>query len=64
MRPKKKDSSIYKVFTNGSGIDRKIGASAILFEHGIELGALQLYLGKVESHTVFKGNRIGSILTR
>jgi ribonuclease HI len=62
VKAEKKDSSTYKVFTDGSGIDGRIGASAVLFEHGVELGALRLYLGNAEDHTVFEGEGIGGVL--
>jgi ribonuclease HI len=62
VKAEKKDSSTYKVFTDGSGIDGRIGASAVLFEHGVELGALRLYLGNTEDHTVFEGEGIGGVL--
>jgi hypothetical protein len=58
----KKDSSIYKVYTDGSGIDGRIGVSAVLYRQGIEIDSLRPYLGKADHHTLFEGEGIGSIL--
>jgi ribonuclease HI len=58
----KEDSSIYRVYTDGSGIDGRIGASAVLYEHGVERGALRLHLGDDDEHTVFEGEGVGGCL--
>jgi hypothetical protein len=58
----KSDVSIYRVYTDDSGIDEQIGASAVLYVHGIEWSALRLHLGSNEQHTVFEGEGIGGCL--
>jgi hypothetical protein len=51
----KSDDSTYRIYTDGSGIDEQIGASAVLYVRGIEQGAMHLHLGDNEQHTVFEG---------
>jgi ribonuclease HI len=58
----KNDDSIYRVYTDGSGIDEQIGASAVLYVHSIEWSALRLHLGSNEQHTVFEGEGVGGCL--
>jgi hypothetical protein len=58
----KEDSSIYRVYTDGSGIDGRIGASAVLYERGVERGSLRLPLGDDDEHTVFEGEGVGGCL--
>jgi hypothetical protein len=62
VKAEKDDNSTYKVFTDSSGIDGRIGASAVLKEPGVELDALQLYLENMEDHTIFEGEGIGGVL--
>jgi pimeloyl-ACP methyl ester carboxylesterase len=58
----KEDSSIYRVYTDGSGIDGRIGASAVFYERGVEQSALRLHLGDDDKHTVFEGEGVGGCL--
>ncbi|KAF7363687.1 RNA-directed DNA polymerase from transposon X-element [Mycena sanguinolenta] len=62
IKADREDTSTYKVYTDGSGIDRRIGASAVLFKDGREIGALQLFLGDDDQHTVYEGEGIGGCL--
>jgi ribonuclease HI len=56
------DVAQFHVYTDGSGIDGRIGASAVLFEYGVEVSSLRLCLGSAEDHTVFEGEGIGGVL--
>ncbi|KAF7335977.1 RNA-directed DNA polymerase from transposon X-element [Mycena sanguinolenta] len=58
----KSDPSTYQVYTDGSGIDGQIGASAVLYKRGIEVNTLRFHLGSDEQHTVFEGEGVGGCL--
>ena len=51
-----------KVFTDGSDVDRGVGAAAILFRDGQRRGTLKFYLGASSSHTVYEAELVGIIL--
>lgn len=57
-----KDTAQFKVYTDGSGIDGRIGASTVLFERGTEISSVRLCLGSAEEHTVFEGEGVGGVL--
>ena len=50
------------LYANGSGFENGIGASAVLYEDGIERGSLKFNLGSTEEHTVFEGEVAGILL--
>lgn len=50
------------MYTDGSGIDRQIGAAATLYRNGIRKTTLRYRLGSKEHHTVYEGEAIGTIL--
>jgi len=51
-----------KIYTDGSGKDGKIGASAILY-HGFRIPrTARIHLGSSRKHTVFEGEGIGQLL--
>jgi ribonuclease HI len=56
------DLSEWKVYTDGSGIEGRIGASAVLFYKGEEQASLRLCLGEATHHTVFEGEGVGGCL--
>ena len=51
-----------KVFTDGSGLDNKIGAAAVLYRNGRRKSSLRLLLGPQSQHTVYEGEAVGAIL--
>jgi hypothetical protein len=51
-----------KVFTDGSGMEGKIGAAAILYRNGRLKAKLQYNLGAQWHHTVYEGKGVGIIL--
>lgn len=61
-RIEKLDTAEWKVYTDGSGIEGRIGASAVLFHRGEERVSLRLCLGEATHHTVFEGEGAGGIL--
>jgi ribonuclease HI len=56
------DSTDVKVFTDGSGMDDKIGAAAVLYRYGRVRSELRYKLGTQHQHTVCKGEGIGMLL--
>ncbi|KAJ7159413.1 ribonuclease H-like domain-containing protein [Mycena filopes] len=49
-------------YTDGSGIDQRIGASAVLYCNRVEVASLRLCLGSAGHHTVFEGEGVGASL--
>jgi ribonuclease HI len=56
------DHARWKVYTDGSGIDGRIGAAAVLYRDGIEVRTSRKRLGSAKKHTVFEGEGIGANL--
>jgi len=57
-----RDNPDVKVFTDGSGMDGKIGAAAVLYRNGRLKTKLRYQLGLQKHHTVYEGEGIGAIL--
>ena len=51
-----------KVFTDGSCIDGKVGAAAVLYVDDRQISTLHFHLGSAEEHTVFEAEVVGLIL--
>jgi ribonuclease HI len=58
----KNDKARWKIYTDGSGIDGKIGGAAVLYRDGVEVGASRKRLGTAKTHTVYEGEGIGGAL--
>jgi hypothetical protein len=56
------DNPDVKVFTDGSGMEGKIGAAAVLYRNGRAKTELRYKLGAQRHHTVYEGEGIGAIL--
>jgi ribonuclease HI len=58
------DTPDIKIFTEGSGYDGKVGASAVLYRKGEhnEHSSLTLHLGKLTEHTTYEAEVAGAIL--
>ena len=56
------DNPDVKVFTDGSGMDGKIGAAAVLYRNGRLKTKVRYQLGSQRHHTVYEGEGIGAIL--
>ena len=56
------DNLDVKVFTDGSGMEGKIGAAAILYRNGNLKTKLRHQLGTQRQHTVYEGEGIGVVL--
>ncbi|RDB28923.1 putative RNA-directed DNA polymerase from transposon X-element [Hypsizygus marmoreus] len=56
------DMTPIKVYTDGSGIDGQIGASAVLFRDGEVKSVLRYRLGSAKRHTVYEGECVGAIM--
>jgi hypothetical protein len=56
------DPTRIKVYTDGSGLDGKIGAAAVLYRNGVLKSKRRLHLGSMKHHTVFEGEGVGMIL--
>ena len=50
------------VYTDGSGLDGRAGAAAVLFRDGHEMKALQYLLGPLTQHTTYEAEIIRVIL--
>ena len=50
------------VYSDSSGIDRKIGAAAIMFKQGVETCTLRKLVGDECHHTVYKAKVVGLTL--
>ena len=51
-----------RIYTDSSGYEGQVGASAILFINGRKTAALRYRLGPLTEHTVFEGELVGIIL--
>ena len=56
------DHASIKVYTDGSGIEGKIGAAAMLYHDGVLVKKRRMRLESVKHHTVFEGEGVGLIL--
>jgi ribonuclease HI len=56
------DQADIKIFTDGSGMDDKIGAAAVLYRAGRLKSKLRFKLGSQKHHTVYEGEGIGLLL--
>jgi ribonuclease HI len=56
------DKPDVKVFADGSGMEGKIGAAAVLYRNGRMKTKLQYQLGSQRHHTVYEGEGIGAVL--
>jgi len=50
------------IYTDGSGYKSMVGASAVLYNDGIETDSLKYQLGIIRDDTVFEGELVGIIL--
>jgi hypothetical protein len=57
-----KDGAHWKVYSDGSGIEGKIGAAAVLFRDGVEVKSIRRRLGSARYHTVYEGKGVGGAL--
>ena len=56
------DNPDVKVFTDGSGMEGKIGAAAVLYRNGNLKTKLRYQLGSQQHHMVYEGEGIGAVL--
>ena len=57
-----RDNPDVKVFADGSGMDGKIGAAAVLYRSGRLKTKLRYQLGLQKHHTVYEGEGVGAML--
>ncbi|KAF8811141.1 hypothetical protein BYT27DRAFT_7071727, partial [Phlegmacium glaucopus] len=57
-----KDEADVRIYTDGSGLDGRIGAGAVLFRGHQEKKAIYYYLGSNRKHTVYEGEGVGAIM--
>jgi ribonuclease HI len=50
------------IFTDGSGINGKVGAAASLWYNGVKKKTLRFHLGNIDEHTIFEAEAVGVIL--
>ena len=58
----KKNRDETKIFTDGSSINRKVGASAVLYVNDTKVASLWYHLGAASKHTIFEAKLVGMIL--
>ena len=52
-----------QLYSDGSAIDGKVGAAAVMYRGGQEVNLLRFNLGSVEEHTMFEAEVVGVILS-
>jgi hypothetical protein len=64
IRNEKKDEAEFKVYVDGSGHDRGIGAAAVIYKKGQQqsLGHRKIYIGELTKHNTYKVKTAGAIL--
>ena len=58
----KKNRDQTKIFTDGSSINGKVGASAVMYVNDTKVASLRYHLGAASKHTVFEAELVGMIL--
>ena len=56
------DATPIKVYTDGSGLEGKVGGAAVLYRNGVLKSKRRMLLGSVAHHTVYEGEGVGLIL--
>lgn len=56
------DDAKYQLYTDGSGIDGFVGASAVLYKGDNEIAVLCYHLGRESDHEVFEAECVGPML--
>jgi hypothetical protein len=56
------DQADIQVYSDGSGIEGRIGAAAVLYRDGVLQGELRFHLGSDKHHMVYEGEGIGMVL--
>lgn len=51
-----------KVYSDGSRIDGQVGAAAVMYRNGVEIGRHHRHLGSQEEYTSFEGELLGLVL--
>ena len=62
IRQEQQDNKTYKIFTDGSGYEEQVAASAVCYQDGREIKALQFKLGPLRFHEVADGEAVGLVL--
>jgi hypothetical protein len=58
----RQDRANIQIYTDGSGLEGRIGASAVLYRGGEEKGQMRFCLRSVQKHTVYEGECMGLVL--
>ena len=56
------DNPDLEIYTDGSGLDGVIGASAVLYRNNRRKASLRFRLGTNAHHTVYEGEACGTVL--
>ena len=51
-----------RVYSDGSGLNNKIGAAAVLYRPNGSTRTLQYHLGSTDQHTVYESEAVGLLL--
>ena len=62
IKDMEQDHPDVKIFTDGSGMEGKIGASAVLYRNNRLKSTLRYQLGTQKHHTVYEGEGVGILL--
>src|SRR5688572_22564255 len=58
----RRDNTHFRIYSDGSGMDRRIGAGAVLFKGDRKMKSLRYLLGSDKKHTVYEGEGVGLFL--
>src|SRR5687768_9341474 len=58
----RRDRTHHRIYTDGSGMDGKVGAAAVLFKGKRKTKSLRYLLGSDGKHTVYEGEGVGMLL--
>jgi len=64
IKEEKKDEADIRIYTDGSGYEGSIGATAVLYRKGVQepMKTLCFHLGSLKKHTTYEGKAVGSLL--
>jgi ribonuclease HI len=56
------DQTALKIYTDGSGVEGRVGAAAVMFHKGLEVRAERFHLGSLQRHEVYDAEGVGLLM--